>query len=186
MASSHHDWMRGAMLCCPGVTSCSTTQSLKLYEPPIDKQHKYEQNLKRIMRQSLVDVGLSITRASNLFEWLYTLRITLLQYCRCRWPGDAMNEVIICYCIKPFNPEHPDLNTRNIDFSEKMACLTDLHYNDVIMRAMASQLTSLTIVYSIVYSGADQIKHQSCVTSLCEGNSPLTGKFGYKKISSEA
>ena len=29
------------------------------------------------------------------------------------------------------------------------------------MSAMASQITSLTIVYSIVYSGADQIKHQS-------------------------
>ena len=29
------------------------------------------------------------------------------------------------------------------------------------MGAMASQITSLTIVYSIVYSGADQIKHQS-------------------------
>ena len=29
------------------------------------------------------------------------------------------------------------------------------------MGAMASQLTSLTIVYSIVYSGADQRKHQS-------------------------
>ena len=35
------------------------------------------------------------------------------------------------------------------------------HYNDVIMDAMASQITSLVIVYSIVYSGADQIKHQS-------------------------
>ena len=35
------------------------------------------------------------------------------------------------------------------------------HYNDVIMSAMASQITSLTIVYSIVYSGADQRKHQS-------------------------
>ena len=29
------------------------------------------------------------------------------------------------------------------------------------MGAMASQITSLTIVYSIVYSGADQRKHQS-------------------------
>ena len=29
------------------------------------------------------------------------------------------------------------------------------HYNDVIMGPMASQLTSLTIVYSTVYSGAD-------------------------------
>ena len=35
------------------------------------------------------------------------------------------------------------------------------HYNDIIMKAMASQITSLTIVYSSVYSGADQRKHQS-------------------------
>ena len=35
------------------------------------------------------------------------------------------------------------------------------HYNDVIMSAMASQITSLTIVYSTFYSGADQRKHQS-------------------------
>ena len=34
-------------------------------------------------------------------------------------------------------------------------------YDDVIMRAIASQITSLTIVYSTVYSGADQRKHQS-------------------------
>ena len=35
------------------------------------------------------------------------------------------------------------------------------HYDDVIMSVMASQITSLTIVYSIVYSDADQGKHQS-------------------------
>ena len=35
------------------------------------------------------------------------------------------------------------------------------HYNDVIMGAMASQITSLTFFYSTVYSGADQRKHQS-------------------------
>ena len=35
------------------------------------------------------------------------------------------------------------------------------HYNDVIMSTTASQITSLTIVYSTVYSGADQRKHQS-------------------------
>ena len=34
------------------------------------------------------------------------------------------------------------------------------HYIDVIMTTVASQITSLTIVYSIVYSGADQRKHQ--------------------------
>ena len=36
-----------------------------------------------------------------------------------------------------------------------------LHYNDVMMCAMASQITSLTYVYSSVYSGADKKKHQS-------------------------
>ena len=35
------------------------------------------------------------------------------------------------------------------------------HYNDVIMGMIPSQITSLTIVYSAVYSGADQRKHQS-------------------------
>ena len=35
------------------------------------------------------------------------------------------------------------------------------HYSDVIMEAMASQITRLTIVYSTVYSGADQRKNQS-------------------------
>ena len=35
------------------------------------------------------------------------------------------------------------------------------HYDDVIMSTMASQITSLTIVYSTVYSDADQRKHQS-------------------------
>ena len=38
------------------------------------------------------------------------------------------------------------------------------HYGDVIMNAIASQITSLTIVYSIVYSDADQRKHQSSVS----------------------
>ena len=36
-----------------------------------------------------------------------------------------------------------------------------LHYDDIIMGTIASQITSLTIVYSTVYSGADQNKHQS-------------------------
>ena len=36
-----------------------------------------------------------------------------------------------------------------------------IHYNDVTMDAIASQITSLTIVYSTVYSDADQRKHQS-------------------------
>ena len=35
------------------------------------------------------------------------------------------------------------------------------NYGDVIMGELASQITSLTSVYSAVYSDADQRKHQS-------------------------
>ena len=37
----------------------------------------------------------------------------------------------------------------------------NFHYIDVTMTTMVSQITSLTVVYSIVYSGVDQRKHQS-------------------------
>ena len=39
--------------------------------------------------------------------------------------------------------------------------LPSCHYSDVIMGAMASQITILIIVYSTLYSGVDQRKHQS-------------------------
>ena len=39
--------------------------------------------------------------------------------------------------------------------------MNEFHYDDVIMSAIASQITSLTIVYSIVYSDADQWNRQS-------------------------
>ena len=45
------------------------------------------------------------------------------------------------------------------DFPSWAVC--SRHYGDVIMGVIASQITSLTIVYSAVYSGADQRKHQS-------------------------
>ena len=42
-----------------------------------------------------------------------------------------------------------------------IAFVCHLHYSDVTMGEMASQITSLTIVYLTVYFGADQSKHQS-------------------------
>ena len=53
------------------------------------------------------------------------------------------------------------------------------------MSAMASQITSFTIDYSTVYSGADQRKHQSSASlaGLCEGNSPVTSKFPTQRAS---
>ena len=42
--------------------------------------------------------------------------------------------------------------------------LSMCHYSDVLMAMMASQITSFMIVYSTVYLGADQRKHQSSVS----------------------
>ena len=41
------------------------------------------------------------------------------------------------------------------------------HYNDVIMVAMASQITGVSIVCSTVYSGGNQRKHQSSASLAC-------------------
>ena len=83
------------------------------------------------------------------------------QYHGCWWPGDARSQGISSYII--------DLNL--LKYSSICIVCVDvcgvLHHNqvwhccDVIMGTMASQITSLTIVYSAVYSGADQREHQS-------------------------
>ena len=58
------------------------------------------------------------------------------------------------------------LNTKQRRYSHCPLCTHNsnpiyTHYSDVIMGAMASQITSLAIVYSTVYSDADQRKQQS-------------------------
>ena len=59
------------------------------------------------------------------------------------------------------------------------------HYDDAIMGAIASEITSLTIVYSTVYSDADQKKTSKLrVTGLCAGNSPGAGEFPAQMASS--
>ena len=55
---------------------------------------------------------------------------------------------------------------------------TLVHYNDVIMSTMWSQITTLTIVYSIFCSGAGERNHQSSTSlAFVRGNSPVTGVF---------
>ena len=54
------------------------------------------------------------------------------------------------------------------------------HYGDVIIGTMASQITSLTIVYSTVHSGADQRKHQSTASLAFV---PVKNVYGYQYLS---
>ena len=52
------------------------------------------------------------------------------------------------------------------------------HYDDLIMGAMASQITRLTVIYSTVFFGCRSKKTSKfCVTGLCAGNSPGTREF---------
>ena len=64
---------------------------------------------------------------------------------RCCSDESAVKEVIKCICTR--------------FCCDVSSC--DYHYCDVIMGTAASQITSLTIVYTTVYSDADQSKHQS-------------------------
>ena len=76
-----------------------------------------------------------------------------------------------CYCkstqhIAKINQGHEHstiLCLQYISISHRI--WTRVHYSGVIMGTMVSQITSLTIVYSTVYSCADQWKHQ-CSMSL--------------------
>ena len=53
------------------------------------------------------------------------------------------------------------IQCQNLKMQELIHVLKTFHYGDFIMNMMASQITSLTIVYSTVYSGSDQRKQQS-------------------------
>ena len=72
-----------------------------------------------------------------------------------------------------YNPNKTRLNNPYSD------CIVNLQlYNDVIMKAMAFQITSLTIVHSTVYSRRRSKKTTKLrVTGLCAWNSPVTGEF---------
>ena len=55
----------------------------------------------------------------------------------------------------------PTPNNNNENKAHTVYAIDTSHYDDVIMTTLSSQITSLAIVYSIVYSDADQRKHQS-------------------------
>ena len=82
-----------------------------------------------------------------------------------------MRILFSCIC----NLEFPNFHTAWWSFSASIRNIPGLRIcrcSDVIMSEMASQITSLAIVYSTVYSGADQRKHQSSASLR-----PLWGEF---------
>ena len=73
----------------------------------------------------------------------------------------SINEWLLMFC---FNSSYLQLSNR-IHYHDiswiKYFVHPYPHYSDVIMETIASQITSLTIVYSTVYSDPDQRKYQS-------------------------
>ena len=67
--------------------------------------------------------------------------------------------------VQPWSswPQTDQHISQSTQYSQKIPSSSSiaLQHDDVIMSTLASQITSLTIVYSTVYSGADQRKHQS-------------------------
>ena len=67
------------------------------------------------------------------------------------------------------------------EFAHDTLACGSAHYDDVIMGAMASQIISLTIVYSTVYSCSDQRKHQSSASlAFAQGIHRGTVNFPHK------
>ena len=76
--------------------------------------------------------------------------LTSLDYTCKAWPDVAMYVFLHILSIET-----------EVEICHKSRPSCYFHYNNVIMSSIASQITSLTIVYSTVYSDADQRKHQS-------------------------
>ena len=69
-----------------------------------------------------------------------------------------------------------DGNVSGLGSNDGVNTRFQFHYNDVIMSAMASQITSLSIVYPIVKIRRTSKKTSKLrVTGLCMGNSPHKG-----------
>ena len=59
------------------------------------------------------------------------------------------------------------------------------HYSDVIMSAMVSRITSLTIfLLNCLFRHRSKKTSELRVTGLCEGNSPVTGEFPAQRVNS--
>ena len=107
---------------------------------------------------------ISQTTFSNAFSWMrsFVLRLKFVP----KGPIDNKSALVKLMAWR-LAGDKPVLEPMLTQFTD--ACMR--HYYDVIMSTMASQITSLTALYSIVYLGADQRKHQSSA-SLAFGNSP--------------
>ena len=104
-------------------------------------------------------------------EWKITRRLFLVEvmcshYCYVTWASWHLYW-LATHCFNIFLElitkigSFPSQTANKIFPCHDIIMEAPIYYNDVIMSSLASQITSLTIVYSAVYSRTDQRKHQS-------------------------
>ena len=121
------------------------------------------------LRRHRTHYDVTVMRELYLLNTCYMVTISedlshvYVVFCRCQCPWNKYSG-LVSYTYRPI------CNTWLSASRVKEACillplLFDINSwpldNDVIMSTMASQNTILTIVYSTVYSGTDQRKHES-------------------------
>ena len=111
------------------------------------------------------NIALENGRLSNNINTVFLCLETSTKVFKNRWydcPYDCdacTYKVILNSLDIDFTRDH--INGRSYKTSVYFSTYIQFHYGDVIMGTMASQITSLIIVYATVHSGADQRNHQS-------------------------
>ena len=80
----------------------------------------------------------------SFYSHLYSIKLIVTTFCTCHG---------ICKIMLRYDCQEQSYSKLEVGWKN--------YYDDVIMIMMASQITSLTIVYWTIYSGADQRKPQS-------------------------
>ena len=93
----------------------------------------------------------------------FSEKVSVLIYEICSFPLALLSTYMIgnIFGIVTICMKHWSRSQNIVAMVLQLIVTSSCHYNDVIVSRLASQITSLMIVYSTVYSGADQRKHQS-------------------------
>ena len=113
-------------------------------------------------------LGLKLNHVSKRGRWCHGTWSYLVQVIRIGVSTarvlvlPKMIHIDILNILYPSNIRVPICQYCHVQYTPKpyRSWFLSCHYCNVIMGAMVSQITSLTIVYSTVHTGADQRKHQ--------------------------
>ena len=103
------------------------------------------------------NISWNLAKINNDGIWAWVKQVSVSLDCAIRVMIIRFNYIFVHYPLAFVHPLH---SIQCLCFCQQVRSSV-IHYSDLIMGTMASQINSLTIIYSTVYSGADQRKHQS-------------------------